>query len=72
MLAGDDAGFAVGEALGPALAAAGVPAGLFASVPAGRKPRLLGLFNIFAARLLTIFASDIATETRAEFRISLR
>ena len=68
---GDGAAFAAGDeaALGDG---AGVPAGLVASVPAGRKPRLPGLLSMLAAKLLTIFASDVATSSRAAFRISFR
>jgi hypothetical protein len=39
---------------------------------AGRSPRLLGLFSMVPARLLTIFASFMATSTRAAFRMSDR
>src|SRR5882672_6380585 len=46
---------------------AGVPRGFAASGPAGRKPRLPGLLSMLAAKLLTIFASDSATSSRAAF-----
>ena len=39
---------------------------------AGRKPRLLGLFSMFAARWLTILASFIAVSNNAALRIDLR
>ena len=39
---------------------------------AGRNPRLPGLVNMFAARLLLIFASFIATSSKAALRISFR
>jgi hypothetical protein len=71
VVAGEEAAFTTGEELGLA-AAAGVPAGFAASVPAGRRPRLPGLLNMLEAKLLTIFASDIATVTSAAFKISLR
>src|SRR5258706_640194 len=64
-VAGEEVVFAAGDELGLAPAGAGVPAGFAASVAAGRKPRLDGLFNRFAATLFTIFASDMATITRA-------
>src|SRR5215472_10932327 len=70
------AGGFVAEAFGTA---AGLDAGGFAPVTglapcraAGRKPRLLGLFSKSAARLLTIFASFIATSISAAVRMSLR
>ena len=47
-------------------------AGFTASDDAGRKPRLLGLFRILAAKLFTTFASDNATSIKAAFRMSLR
>jgi hypothetical protein len=71
IVAGEGVAFATGAELGLA-DAAGVPAGFGASAPAGRKPRLPGLLNMLEAKLLTIFASDIATVTRAAFKISLR
>ena len=76
--------FAVGEAAallaatgdelaaGEVVAAAGELAGLAASEDAGLKPRLPGLDRMFAAKLLTIFASDCDTSSSAAFRISLR
>src|SRR5947208_15853863 len=69
--AGDAAALAAGDALD---AAAGVAllAGFAASVEAGRKPKLLGLVSMSAARLFTIFASAIATSRRAVFKIFLR
>src|SRR5437763_15198089 len=69
--AGDAAALAAGDALD---AAAGVAllAGFAASVEAGRKPKLLGLVSMSAARLFTIFASAIATSSRAVFKIFLR
>ena len=70
-VAGEAVAFAAGEELGLA-DAAGVPAGFGASVPAGRKPRLPGLLNMLAAKVLTIFASDSATVSKAVFKISLR
>ena len=39
---------------------------------AGLKPRLLGLFSIVPARLLTILASFIATSRSAASRMSFR
>src|SRR5258708_6017215 len=69
--AGEGAAFAAGDELA-LVDGAGVPAGFAASVPAGRKPRLPGLFNILAAKLLTIFASDSATVNKAAFKISFR
>src|SRR5439155_19457389 len=55
-------------------AAAGLEllAGFTASDEAGRKPRLLGLFKIFAAKLFTTFASDNATSINAALRMSFR
>ena len=82
--AGEAAGFTdTGELLVPAgvevdggvaVEAGGVAvdAGWDPAEPAGRKPRLLGLFSMFAARLLTIFASLIAVSSNAAFRICLR
>src|SRR6266852_2646771 len=77
--AGDAGALAAGDALdaaaGVALdAAAGValPAGFAASGEAGRKPRLLGLVSMSAARLFTILASDIATSSKAVFKNFLR
>ena len=75
LLLGDAAGLTV---TGELVAAAGVDcvAGLAAGCepvePAGRNPRLLGLFNICTARLLTIFASLIAVSSNAALRICLR
>ena len=45
-------------AAGEVVAAAGELPGLAASEDAGLKPRLPGLDRMFAAKLLTIFASD--------------
>lgn len=45
-------------AAGEVVAAAGELAGFAASEDAGLKPRLPGFDRIFAAKLLTIFASD--------------
>src|SRR3954467_11552007 len=64
---GDAAAVAVGEA------AAVEAAGLAVAVPAvpgaaGRKPRLLGFFNILSASLFTIFASYIAFSSNAAFK----
>src|SRR5688572_6320686 len=78
--AGDAAGFTVTGALvvdaGVEVdCSAGLAAGLLAGVapePAGRKPRLLGLFNMLVARLLTILASLSAVSNSAAFRICLR
>src|SRR5207245_9615439 len=67
---GDAGAFAAGDAL--ELVGAALLAGLAAAAEAGRRPRLLGLVSMFAARLLTIFASVRATSTKAAFRISLR
>jgi len=47
-------------------------AGAWAPGGAGRKPRLLGLLSIFAARLLTTFASFIAVSNKAAFKICFR
>ena len=52
--------------------AAGLAAGCDPALPAGRKPRLLGLLNICDARLLRIFASFIAVSNNAVFRICFR
>jgi hypothetical protein len=49
-----------------------VAVGFAAPGEAGRNPRLPGLLSMFAARLLTIFASFIAVSKRAAFKISLR
>src|SRR2546426_758948 len=49
-----------------------LPRAFEGSGPAGRKPRLLGLFKISLARLLTTLASDIATVSSAAFRICFR
>ena len=68
-LAGEAAGFVAGDELA---AAAGLLPGFAASVDAGRKPRLLGLFNILPARLFTTFASVKATSSKAVFKISFR
>ena len=68
-LAGEAAGFVAGDELA---AAAGLLPGFAASVDAGRKPRLLGLFNILPARLFTTFASVRATSSKAVFKISFR
>src|SRR5713101_6936582 len=65
-----DAAFA-GDAL-DAAAGVALPAGFAASGEAGRKPRLLGLVSMSAARLFTILASDIATSSKAVFKIFLR
>src|SRR5438552_15790605 len=69
--AGDTAALAAGDALD---AAAGVAlvAGFVTSVEAGRKPRLLGLVSMSAARLFTTFASDKATLIKAAFKMFLR
>ena len=69
-LAGEVAAFA-GDAFAGA-AGLELLAGFTASDEAGRKPRLLGLFKIFAAKLFTIFASDNATSIKAALRMSLR
>ena len=78
---GDAAGFtATGEevALDDGCVAAadgddtGCDAGAWAPGGAGRKPRLLGLLSMFAARLLTIFASFIAVSNKAAFKICFR
>ena len=71
VVAGEVAGFDAGDELALA-AAAGLLPGFAASVEAGRKPRLLGLLNILAARLFTTFASLKATSSNAAFKISLR
>jgi hypothetical protein len=68
--AGDALALAAGDGL--EVVAAGLLAGFDEFDEAGRRPRLLGLLRIFAARLFTIFASDKATSTNAAFRISLR
>ena len=71
-LAGEAAGFvAAGDELALA-AAAGLLAGFATSEEAGRKPRLPGLFSMFVAKLLMIFASESATSIKAAFKISLR
>src|SRR5437660_11099944 len=70
-LLGEEDAFAAGDALG-AVVELGLLAGFDASVEAGRKPKLLGLFRILAARLLTTFASVSATSISAAFKISLR
>ncbi len=58
---------AAGEAEGVAAADDAAPAG------AGRIPlRLLGLLNIFCARLLTILASFMAVVSNAVFRSDRR
>ena len=49
--------------------AAGCVPGCAPVEPAGRKPRLLGLFNMLLARLLVIFASFIAVSNNAALRI---
>ena len=75
-LAGDEAfagvtlAFAAGDGL--EVIAAGLLPGLGGLDEAGRRPRLLGLLRMFAAKLFTIFASDNATSTRAAFKISFR
>ena len=63
---GDAAAVAVGDAAAEA-------AGLGVVVPAvpgaaGRKPRLLGFFNMLSASLFTIFASYIAFSSKAAFK----
>src|SRR5260370_13963546 len=70
-LAGDAAALAAGDAL-DAAAAVALLAGFAASVEAGRRPRLLGLASMSIARLFTIFASAIATSSKAVFKIFLR
>src|SRR6185369_2901707 len=74
--AGDVAadGLALAAAAGDAAGvAAVVEAGaLAASEDAGRNPRFEGLANMFAAKLLTTFASDNATSSKAAFKIFLR
>lgn len=52
--------------------AAGLDAGCDPVEPAGRRPRLLGLFNMLVARLLMIFASLSAVSNNAALRICLR
>jgi hypothetical protein len=68
--AGEVLALAVGEGL--EVVTAGLLAGFDGFDEAGRSPRLLGSLTIFAARLLTTLASEIATSTNAAFRISLR
>src|SRR5438876_7598309 len=69
--AGDAGVLPAGDAL-DAAAGVALPAGFAASGEAGRKPRLLGLVSMSAARLFTILASDIATSSKAVFKIFLR
>ena len=73
-VAGEETGLAAaGDAAGLFAAAAGELPGFAASADAGRMPpRVAGLESTFAANWFTIFASEMATVSKAALRISFR